>query len=79
MSRAAIEAALDALEAGDLALLEAILLGALEDEWSTWAPGPSSTNTSRPVVTCRQCNQTFAWPGLRDHHEQFAHPLEDAA
>ncbi|MDQ5821691.1 MAG: hypothetical protein M3540_09635 [Actinomycetota bacterium] len=60
----AIVAALEALEAGDVPLCEAILLGALDD-------GP----TERPI-SCPYCPATFAWPGLRDTHVVQAHPDE---
>lgn len=62
--RAAIVAALDALEDGDADYAVALLLGALED-------GP------RPVgVACQECGARFDWPGLRDHHLRVAHDAE---
>jgi hypothetical protein len=83
VDRLAIVAALEALEAGDLRLLEGILLGALEDDvHESWAPGSNATSTStrsRASCECSTCGQTFEWPGLRDKHEQLAHGLEDAA
>jgi len=63
---AAIVAALEALEAGDVRLCEAILLGAVED-------GPGA----RPIF-CLYCPATFEWPGLRDTHVLQAHPDADA-
>jgi len=61
MSRLAIVAALEALEAGDQAYAVEILLGALED-------GPSD----RPYV-CEACGLGFQWPGQLDHHQRFSH------
>jgi hypothetical protein len=60
MSRLAIVSALEALEAGDVELVVAILQGALED-------GP----TERPYLC--ECGASFEWPGLLDHHRRFAH------
>jgi hypothetical protein len=77
VSSAAREAALEALAAGDYRLVEEILLGAGEDEWSP-APSLTSTNTTQGGLTCA-CGLSFAWPGLLDHHRRFAHGLEDAA
>jgi hypothetical protein len=62
VSRLAIVAALEALEVGDTDLAVAILLGALED-------GPAQA----PECFCPVCGASFDWPGLRDHHLQFAH------
>lgn len=67
MSRRALVAALEALEAGDQELLAAILLGALED-----------VDTVQ-LFKCRACDARFRWPGLRDAHQLLAHGLEDAA
>jgi hypothetical protein len=53
--RAAIAAALEAIEVGDYWLATDILLGALED-------GPRA----RPFLCA--CGQAFEWPGLRDAH-----------
>jgi hypothetical protein len=61
----AIVSALEALEAGDVDLCAAILLGALED-------GPSERH-----VRCPYCPSTFAWPGERDAHVFRTHPDVD--
>jgi hypothetical protein len=63
----AIVAALEALEAGDVDLCAAILLGASED-------GPSE----RPIA-CPYCQARFEFPGLRDSHLVRAHPDVDDA
>jgi predicted ABC-type transport system involved in lysophospholipase L1 biosynthesis ATPase subunit len=65
--RLAIVAALEAIEAGDIALAVEILLSALED-------GARELRSRCPV-----CGQAFEWPGLRDAHVLAAHPFEDAA
>jgi hypothetical protein len=66
MSRRAIVAALEALEAGDQWGATEILLSALED-------GPSEC----PYV-CETCGLGFEWPGPLDHHERFSHWREAA-
>ena len=75
MNRAAIVTALDALEAGDTRLCEAILIDALEG----WSPASTfaSTNTTRTGCACRLCGRTFRWPGLRDQHQQLTHGNEE--
>jgi predicted ABC-type transport system involved in lysophospholipase L1 biosynthesis ATPase subunit len=56
-----VVAALEALEAGDVRLATAILLGAVE--------------AGETVARCRcWCGAVFEWPGLLDHHVRFAHP-----
>jgi predicted ABC-type transport system involved in lysophospholipase L1 biosynthesis ATPase subunit len=57
-----VVAALEALEAGDVRLATAILLGAVE--------------TGETVARCRCqfCGDVFEWPGLLDHHVRFVHP-----
>jgi len=59
--RAALIAVLDALEDGDVALAEAILLNVLESD------GPAA----RPY-RCEACRVGFEWPGLRDAHHCVA-------
>jgi hypothetical protein len=67
MRQLAVVAALEALEAGDVALAEAILLAARED-------GPS-----RPHRVCPECGLRFDWPGQREAHVLNVHGLEEAA
>lgn len=55
-------AALESLEAGDVDLAVAILLGALED-------GPR-----RLRVSCPNCGRGFEWPGQLDEHLRFDCP-----
>jgi len=57
VSRLAIVAALEALEAGDVRSCEAILHGALED-------GPTVRKHR-----C-SCGSSYEWPGLLDAHRQ---------
>jgi hypothetical protein len=61
-----IVAALEALEAGDVDLCTAILLGALED-----GQPPAG-------VHCRRCGFRADWPGLLDAHRCSGY-LEAAA
>ncbi len=67
MSARAIVAALEALEAGNLGELEAILLGALED-------GPRERRFRCPV-----CGLGLEWPGLVEAHSLNVHGVEAAA
>jgi hypothetical protein len=67
MSVRAIVAALEALEAGDLAEAEAILLGALED-------GPSARRYQCPV-----CPLRLEWPGQLEDHLLNVHGVAAAA
>lgn len=60
--RAAVFAALDALEAGDSSGATDLLLAALED-----GPRPARRHA------CELCGFAFEWPGLLDHHCRFAH------
>jgi hypothetical protein len=57
--RAAIQAALEALEAGDLAEATRILLDELQEP-----PG------RRRRHHCLYCGTGFEWPGLRDAHTE---------
>ncbi len=55
--RLALIAVLEALEFGDINLIGAIVLGALED-------------AERPVgVRCKWCDAQADWPGLLDTHQ----------
>lgn len=65
-----IVAALEALEAGDVRLCEAILLGALEDD-----DRPSAYR-----YRCDRCAFAGRWPGdLLAHRDKVGHwPKEDA-
>ena len=58
MSRRAIHAALELLEAGDTRGAELVLLDAL-DAIETVAYEP---------VSCDDCGREFAWPGLLEAH-----------
>ena len=65
MSRLAITAALDALEAGDQDHAVAILLGALED-----SPVSDPHGRRRP---CPECGPPLRWPGELEHHRRVSH------
>lgn len=71
MTYLAIVAALEALGAGDYGLVEAILLGALEDE-------PRGHGTMPRPAPCPVCGMGFTTAGLLDHHLRFSHG-QDAA
>lgn len=66
--RAAVAAAVEALEAGDDATALTILLDQLE------ADGP----TDRPF-RCPHCPAAYEWPGQLQHHLFIAHPMAEAA
>ncbi len=68
MSRLEIIAALDALEAGDIRLAVAILLGALEDGAAVDPEGRRRR--------CQLCGAGPMWPGELEHHRLVAHPVE---
>lgn len=61
----AIVAALEALEAGDVALCESILLGARED-------GPRERR-----YVCPECGLGLQWPGELDAHRERVHGYVD--
>jgi HEAT repeat protein len=62
VSRAAIVAALDALELGGIREAESILLSVLED-----------VDVPRRL-SCKTCGLRFKWPGELDDHERLVHP-----
>jgi hypothetical protein len=64
VNRAAIETALEALSVGDVRLVEAVLLGALED-------GKRVDRARCPI-----CGLAFEWPGQLEHHRLVSHPIE---
>ena len=65
--RSAIVRALEAIEDGDVAFAEQILLSVLDD-------GPSRLER----VCCDECGQGFEWPGLLGEHCRVMHPFEKA-
>jgi hypothetical protein len=65
--RAAIAAALEALDSGDQREASSILLGTLED-------APDSAG-----VTCEGCGRRFDWPGLLHEHELRCTELSEVA
>jgi hypothetical protein len=67
MRQSAIVAALEALEAGDVELCEAILLDARED------------GLSRREHVCPECGLHFDYPGQRAGHLLNVHGAEEAA
>lgn len=66
MSRIAVVAALEALEAGDEPLAVAILSGTLED-------GPVC-DPHQARRRCPTCKRGPLWPGEIDHHLYVMHP-----
>ena len=66
MRLAAVTAALDALEAGDRRLAEAILFGDPEDAKQT------------ATRSCPQCGLDCQWPGRLADHLRVVHWIEDA-
>jgi hypothetical protein len=72
VSRLAIVAALEALEAGDQTYAVEVLLTALED----LNPEVKSPQGPRGV-RCETCGLRFEWPGLLDHHRRFSHWSDD--
>jgi hypothetical protein len=71
MSRLALIAALEAIEAGDTEHATGILLAELEDD--------DAGSRDRNRVRCA-CGATFEWPGQRDDHQlSGACPLRRAA
>lgn len=66
---AAIQMALELLEAGDQRGAELVLLDAL-DETKPVAPSP---------VRCEGCGRDFEWPGLLEAHKHACVALWDSA
>jgi hypothetical protein len=71
VSRLAIVAALEALEAGDTRLAVDVLLHALEE----LDDGPT---VGRRRPRCPHCQLAFRWPGLLDQHLELVHWQEAA-
>jgi hypothetical protein len=70
MSRLAITAALEALEAGDQRLAVDVLLDLLEE-----ADSPPASHRN----VCPHCRAAFPWPGLLAQHLDVVHFEERAA
>jgi len=72
VSRLALIAALEALEAGDTRLAVDVLLGAVEE-----IDNRPARNSKRPA--CPSCRLAFEWPGQVEDHLRLVHPREEAA